>query len=292
MSDRRTFLKLACAAGVAGAPRPALAAAARRAAPGAKAVLVDTTLCVGCRGCEAACAERNGLPEPALAGEPRALDHRRTTAPNVFTVVNRGERLGPDGTQRFAKTQCLHCVDPACASACPVRAFEKTAAGPVVYNAERCIGCRYCMVACPFEVPKYEYDKAVPYVRKCDFCASRQADGLEPACVAACPSGALVFGERQALLDEAKRRIYGEPGRYAKHVFGEHEAGGTSWLYIGDVPLESLGLRTDVGPEPASSLTATALSGVPFVMTLWPPVLMGLYAFAHRGQAGKEDEHV
>jgi formate dehydrogenase iron-sulfur subunit len=293
MTDRRTFLKLACAAGAAAAPLPASAAAARGAAPGAKAVLVDTTLCVGCRGCEAACAEANGLPEPALAGDPRAFDARRSTEPAVFTVVNRGERLGPDGQPRFAKTQCQHCIDPACVSACPVRALEKEPGGPVVYHKERCIGCRYCMISCPFGVPKYEYAKAIPYVRKCTFCATRQAEGLPPACTEVCPSGALLFGDRAELLEEAKKRIYREGSGYQRRIYGEHEAGGTSWLYITDVPAETLGLRADVRDEPYPNLTRTALAGVPFVMTLWPPVLMGLYAFAHRrDEQGKEDEHV
>jgi Fe-S-cluster-containing dehydrogenase component len=278
--DRRRFLKLASAAGAAGALAPPAAAASFKAAAGARAVLVDTTLCIGCRSCEGACSEANGLPEPAMAGEERGLDLRRDTAPDVFTVVNRGSRLGRENALRYAKTQCLHCVAPACASACPVRALEKRASGPVVYHRDLCMGCRYCMVACPFGVPKYEYAKAVPYVRKCTFCADRQAKGQPPACTEACPSGALSFGEREQLLDVARTRIYQNPDRYVHHIYGEHEAGGTSWLYISDVPFESLGLRVDVGDEPYPALTAGALAGVPFVMTLVPPVLMGLYAFS------------
>ena len=293
--DRRTFLKVAAAAPLASVATPA-AAASLRAAPGAKGVLVDTTLCAGCRACEAACSEKNGLEEPASAGEPRALDHARLTSPDVFTVVNRATRTGKDGGARFVKTQCLHCVDPACASACPVRAMEKRSDGPVEYHAELCIGCRYCMIACPFGVHKYQYAKAVPYVRKCDFCAARQAKGQPPACAQVCPTGALLYGERDELLEIARTRIYQNPGTYVHHIYGENEVGGTSWLYIGDVPPESLGLPSDVRSEPYPRLTGTALSGVPFVMTLVPPLLMGIYAFS-KARAGdvaakqREDRH-
>jgi formate dehydrogenase iron-sulfur subunit len=285
--DRRTFLKVAAVTGaVAVCPREAAAAAAR----GARAVLVDTTLCIGCRGCEAACSEANRLPEPERAGDPAVFEARRETTPTAFTVVNRATVPGPDGEARYAKTQCLHCVDPGCASACPVRALEKTASGPVVYHAERCIGCRYCMVSCPFGVPRYEYDKAVPYVRKCSFCAERQAAGRPPACAEACPTGALLFGDREELLEVARTRIYSSPGRYAHHVYGEQEAGGTSWLYLADVSFESLGLRTDVADRPYPALTSGALAAVPFVMTLWPPVLMGLYGITHSARTAEAPE--
>ncbi len=292
--DRRTFLKVAGVAGATLLPASARAATTVGADANAMGVLVDTTLCIGCRGCEAACSEANGLPEPDRPGEDAVFDARRTTGTSVFTVVNRGGRPGADGSTRFAKTQCLHCVDPACASACPVRALEKTAAGPVVYHRNRCMGCRYCMVSCPFGVPKYEYEKAIPYVRKCTFCAERQAEGKLPACAEVCPSGALLFGKREELLETARRRIYQNPGAYVHEIYGEQEAGGTSWLYISDVPFESLGLEA-VRTSPYPELTKGALGAVPFVMTLWPPLLMGLYTFAKGRQKDaepdKEDTH-
>jgi ferredoxin len=160
-----------------------------------------------------------------------------------------------------------------------VAALEKTPEGPVVYNPERCIGCRYCMVACPFEIPKYEYEKAVPYVRKCSFCFSRVRQGQLPACVSACPMKALTFGKRKDLLEIAKTRIYQNPDRYVHHIYGEHEAGGTGVLYLSAVPFERLGFRTDIGTDAYPNLTWTFLSSVPFVLMLWPPFLMGLYAF-------------
>lgn len=256
-------------------------------------VLVDTTRCVGCRGCEAACAEANHLPSPPEGDQVMARP--RDTSTTAFTVVNRTD--APDGGDRFGKKQCLHCLAPACASACPVRALDKQPTGPVTYDASKCMGCRYCMVACPFDVPRYEYEALAPRVRKCTFCAPRQAQGLPPACVEACPSGALTFGRRHELLEEAKRRIYSTPDRYVHRVYGEHEAGGTSFLYVSDVPFERLALPAGVPEKPYPELVAGALGAPPMVMTLWPPLLMGLYAFSkrreevERGEHGKEEHH-
>lgn len=287
---RRGFFKIAAiGAGAAGAASASAAAApsVAEAAADGPSVLVDTTLCVGCRACEAACAESNHNPAPSEA--PDVFDRRRDTSTTAFTVVNKAE-----GAPRFAKRQCMHCIAPACASACPVRAMDKKPEGPVTYRADKCMGCRYCMLACPFEIPKYEYDSTAPRVRKCTFCAERQAAGLVPACVEVCPSGALTFGRRGEMLELAKTRIYTNPDRYVHHVYGEHEAGGTSWLYIGDVPFEKLSLRTGMPEVAYPGLVSGALGAPPFVMTLWPPLLMGLYAFSKRRESGgehKEDHH-
>jgi formate dehydrogenase iron-sulfur subunit len=286
---RRGFFKIAAVtAGAAGAST-AMASAAAEGSDG-PGVLVDTTRCVGCRACEAACAETNALPPPPA--EDAVMDKPRETSIDAFTVVNKTEKA--PGEPRFAKRQCLHCVSPGCASACPVRAMDKKPEGPVTYDASKCMGCRYCMVACPFEIPKYEYGALAPRVRKCSFCADRQAKGLRPACVEVCPSGALTFGRRSELLEAAKSRIYTNPDRYLHHVYGEHEAGGTSWLYLTDVPPEKLALRTGIPERPIPDLVQGALSAPPFVMTLWPPLLMGLYAFSNRraeAEGKKEDHH-
>jgi len=201
-------------------------------------------------------------------------------------------------------TRCVgcHACEAACASACPVKALEKQPTGPITYDASKCMGCRYCMVACPFDVPRYEYEALAPRVRKCTFCAPRQAKGLPPACAEVCPSGALTFGKRHELMEEAKRRIYGQPGRYLHKVYGEREAGGTSFIYISDVPFEKFGLPAGVPEKAYPALVAGALGAPPLVMTLWPPLLMGLYAFSKRREetaaedAGaqshdKEDHH-
>jgi Fe-S-cluster-containing dehydrogenase component len=281
--SRRTFFKIAGAAGAAGVvARPTTAAASALRTVNTPAVLVDATRCIGCRGCEAACSEANTLPEPALSGQDAVFSKRRTTDVSVYTVVNRGSADSNQGEARFVKTQCMHCLDPACASACLAKALEKTAAGPVVYHKERCLGCRYCMVACQFDVPKFEFGSPSPYISKCSFCAERQAQGQQPACASVCPSGALQFGHRADLIEEARARIYQNEGKYVHHVYGETEAGGTNWLYITDVPFESLGFRTDLGPTSPPELTRTALAAVPFVLTLWPPLLMGLYSFTKR----------
>jgi Fe-S-cluster-containing dehydrogenase component len=289
--NRRQLFKLAAAAG-AGAALPVgrtAKAALSRPSPDARAVLVDTTNCVGCRSCEMACAEANKLPEPASDVD---LASYRPTGPDQFTVVNQGTLKSPSGEDRFAKAQCMHCVEPACASGCVVRALEKTKNGPVIYHADRCLGCRYCMIACPFSVPKYQFTKAVPVVRKCTFCAERQAEGKPPACAEACPNGALTFGKRSELIEEAKKRVYGTPGKYVPKIYGEDEAGGTSWLYISDVPFESLRMPQGVVAKSYPEMADRALSAVPFVITLWPPLLMGLFAFNKRKEnVAKEEGH-
>jgi formate dehydrogenase iron-sulfur subunit len=305
--SRRTFFKVN-AAGAAALAVPGVASAAGAAAadPNARGVLIDTTLCVGCRSCEMACNEANGNPEPIEFGEDRVFETRRTTGTDSFTVVNRFRSTpagGGEATERFVKSQCMHCVTPACAAACPARALEKQPGGAVTYNGSRCLGCRYCMVACPFDVPKFEYEKPIPYVTKCTFCAERQAEGLPPACAEICPTGAITFGARADLLEEAKTRIYQNPDQYVKHVYGEDEAGGTSWLYITDVPFEQVGMPADLRTAPYPALADTALGAVPVVLTLWPPLLMGLYTFSRRRAeanghdgdnatiAAKEDRH-
>jgi len=276
--SRRTFFKVATVAGATGLAGGRLEASPQ-VVPGAalRSMLVDVTRCVGCRSCEAACAEAHGLPAPP----DDVPDGVRTTSTEAFTVVS--TFTPTDGREpRSVKRQCNHCLEPGCASACPVKAIEKTATGPVVYHEDRCIGCRYCMLACPFEMPKYEYEKAAPYVRKCEFCSERQAQGLPTACAEACPTGALTFGTREALIDEARLRIYQNPDRYVHHVYGEHEVGGLSWLYLSDRPFDEIGLRTDLGVHGFAELTQASLAAVPFVITLWPPFLMALYTFSQR----------
>ncbi len=281
--NRRKLLQAAGAAGAATLAGRALSSVTPASAgTGAMGVLVDTTRCVGCRACEAACSEANALPAPEKPGDPTVFASRRRTSPTSLTVVNKSTATGPSGETRWAKTQCMHCVTPACASGCVVKALEKTAAGPVVYHEDRCLGCRYCMIACPFGVPKYEYAKAAPLVKKCTFCAVRQAKGLPPACTEACRSGALTFGKRADLLEVAKTRIYQNPTKYIHEIYGESEAGGTSWLYISDVPFASLTLPQDVAKKSYPEMADGALSAVPFVVTLWPPLLMGLYTFSKR----------
>lgn len=249
------------------------------------AVLVDTTKCMGCRMCELACAKQNELPEP----EPKVdFSVRRRTDDARFTVVNRYETS--KGTVHV-KTQCFHCLTPACASACLTRAMHKTSDGPVVWRGDKCMGCRYCMVSCPFDVPKFEYFSANPRIRKCQMCFSRLSEGEVPACVAGCPAGATSFGTRAEMIEEGNRRIWAEPDKYVHRIWGEREVGGTSWLYLASVPFEEIGLRTDVGDEAVPALTKEFLYAVPFVITLVPPLLLGL-SEATRDRSGEPREEV
>jgi len=242
----------------------------------AMGVLVDTTLCVGCRSCEEACNEANHLPQPEKPFyDESVLKEHRDTSTTAYTVVN---RYTPEpGVEITRKQQCMHCLEPACSSACIIRAMEKQALGPVTYRDDLCIGCRYCMVACPFNAPKFEYDKAAPLVKKCSFCFARQKEGKAPACVEACPMGALKYGPRDQLLEEARTRIYTKPDEYIHHIYGEHEAGGTSWLYLAAVPFEQLGLPGNLGKKAYPEFTLGAMGVVPMVVILWPALLMGLH---------------
>ncbi len=261
-----------------------------------KAMLVDVTRCIGCRGCQVACKSWNELPANKTAFSETGSNPRYLDASN-FTRVLFLESPAPGGAVRwsFVKRQCMHCLEPACASACPVGALEKLATGPVVYRDDRCIGCRYCMLACPFQIPKYQWNARVPYVRKCGFCADRQALGKKPACVATCPGEALRFGERDELLAEARRRMEASPGRYAREIYGERIAGGTSTLYLSAVPFQELGLqhrgfRTDLGDSAVGQASQAWMSGVPWVAVAVGALSTGLYHLNQRRDQVKKQE--
>ncbi|MDI6631995.1 MAG: 4Fe-4S dicluster domain-containing protein [Bacillota bacterium] len=211
-----------------------------------KAVLVDLLKCIGCRSCQVACKQWNNLPATATTftntrDNPPALGRTTWTR-----VEHKFIEYGSAVAYRFVKRQCMHCLDPACVEACFMKVLKKTPEGPVIVASDKCIGCYYCQVACPFEIPQYEWTSGVPRVQKCRFCYEpggaydRLGQGLKPACVQACTTGALKFGERAELLAEAQRRINTDP-RYVRHIYGEEDQGGTSWLYISDVPFAELG---------------------------------------------------
>lgn len=232
-----------------------------------KGILYDATLCVGCRLCEKACAERNKLAYDDTVASREALSEYKLT-----TIVTRGDK--------FLRRLCMNCQDPACASVCPVAALRKTALGPVIYDEARCMGCRYCMLACPFSVPKYEWSKLLPRVRKCDMCADRVAAGRQTACAEACPTGATKFGERDDLIAEAKDRIAKAPDQYLNHIYGLEEAGGTSVLLLSSVPFESFGLHTP--KEPLPMLTYRVLSRLPDIVSLGGVLLGGVWWITSR----------
>lgn len=248
------------------------------------AILFDATQCVGCLECEAACAKENGLPYDEEIAKVKKTSETKLTYVAVSSA----------GEEKYMRRLCMHCDDPACVSVCPVRALEKTAAGPVTYDASKCMGCRYCMVACPFGIPKYEWSKAVPTVKKCILCADRVAAGKQTACAEACPTGATTFGDRPLLLVEAHKRIDENPLQYVNHVYGETDAGGTNVLMLSSVRFEQFGLPMNLGSQALPQLTESVLSHVPDVVTLGSAVLGGVYWITHRrdivAAAENEDE--
>jgi len=261
--------------------------------PGSFGVLHDTTRCIGCRKCEQACNVVNELPAPDKAFDDLAvLEEKRRTSGDTYTVVNRFEQ-DQGRLPTFVKTQCNHCLEPACASVCFVKAFSKDKTGAVTYDASLCVGCRYCMVACPFNIPAYEYDEAfTPRVMKCTLCKPRIEKGQLPGCVESCPKEALTFGPRTQLIKEARRRIDRFPDRYVDHVYGETEMGGTSWLYLSGQPFGEIGMREDLGITPAPSLTAGPLAAVPIVVGLWPVLLTGIWAISRRKDQLADQERI
>jgi len=205
-------------------------------------VLIDTTVCIGCRRCEFACKKAHDIP----AGNEQDYNDRsvfetlRRPSDDALTVVNEfKDEENP--LPLNAKVQCMHCDHPACVSACIVGAFSKEENGSVIWDTNKCIGCRYCLVACPFQVPAFEYEKAIePRIMKCDFCFERTKEGKLPACVEICPMEVLTYGKRYDLVKLAHKKINDNPERYIDHVYGEHEVGGTSWMYLADREFEKL----------------------------------------------------
>ncbi|MFC1584263.1 4Fe-4S dicluster domain-containing protein [Fibrobacterota bacterium] len=216
-------------------------------------ILTDITKCIGCHKCVEGCAKTNKLGKhiPIPQHAPDGLGANRWTS-----IINR-----PDN--HYVRKQCRHCLHPACVSACIVGALQKDPNGPVFYEKRKCMGCRYCMMACPYGIPKYEWDTPVPYIKKCTMCYERVKEGKQPGCTKACPTEATIFGDRDELLKEARRRIKAEPQKYINRVFGEFEVGGTSVLYLSDIPLDFLGWKDHLGKEPLPDLTWHALKNVP-----------------------------
>jgi Fe-S-cluster-containing dehydrogenase component len=303
---RRRALRVLAGTGAAGAiavaAAPAHAARARQPVPPeAMGMLYDTTLCIGCKACVVACREANDLePDRSPDGLHHAPLDLNAKTKNVIKLYREGDRAS------FMKAQCMHCLDPACAAACMIGALKKDeTTGIVGYDPQYCVGCRYCQISCPFGVPKFEFDKAVPKIVKCELCRHRVGDakletdggfsrysrGHGPACCEVCPRGAVIYGKREELLAEAKRRLAANPGAYVPKVYGETEAGGTQVLYLSHVPFEKLGLP-DCGPRGVPHTAYTIQEGL-YKGFIAPVVLygaLGAVLWRNRRQAGKEVE--
>ena len=277
--DRRKFLKVAAVTGAAVAAVPtAVEARERRVAPpDARGMLYDATKCIGCKTCVVACKQANNMPiddremGDGLYDAPTDLNARTK---NIIKLYREGERIS------YMKAQCMHCVDPSCINACMMGSLKKREYGVVTWHGERCTGCRYCGIACPYGVPKYEYEKAWPKVVKCELCAEREGKPFQPACCEVCPREAVIAGNYTDLLAEAKRRLAANPDRYEPKVFGETDGGGTQVLYLSaaGVPFDKLGLP-DLGPEPVPQLQQVIQHGI-YQGAVIPVALLAVFAGA------------
>ena len=245
--SRRELFQSIGAASAAVIARGASAAEKHTAPANALGLLYDTTVCIGCKACVGACTAANGLePDTALSGGiwQMPVDLNPQTK-NIIQLY----RSNDGGESSFIKRQCMQCVDPACASACPFSALSKGKFGIVEWEPSRCIGCRFCEISCPFDVPRFEWAKFNPKIVKCELCRHRLPQGLQPACTEVCPVSAVIFGTREELLREAHRRIDAHPGKYYQNrIYGEHDLGGTQVVYLSHVPFAKLGLP-EVGDE-------------------------------------------
>ena len=280
--DRRVFFKVLGATGLALAiGKKASASSARKSEVEFNGVLYDSTRCVGCRTCEYECATAHGLPAPT-----DKIEAVRKTNETCNTVVN---TFQTSKGEVYIKRQCMHCNEPACGAACLTQAMHKNETGAVTWDGDKCMGCRYCMVSCPYDIPKFEFLNTNPKIQKCDMCFDRQTKGEKPTCVTNCPNDALMYGKRRDLIKEARRRIYEKPELYVDHIYGEREVGGTGWLYLSPVPFEELGMNTTLQQSSYPALTKGFLYSVPSVDLLLPPLLLGIYAATKNNHSNEEE---
>ena len=294
--SRRKFLTISMLAGGAALAAPSRATALQEFEgwPDGYGMLTDFTACVGCRSCEKACNEANNMPAPDKPYEDGSVfEENRWPTAKTYTVVNRYENTKDPAKPLYRKIQCNHCLEPACATACPIHAYTKTPEGAVIYNEDLCFGCRYCVVACPFNIPGYDYESALePKIVKCILCHDRIKEGKLPACAEACPAGAITFGKRADLLKIARKRITDNPEKYINHIYGEKEVGGTSWLYLSGVPFEQLGFPTNLPKKAPIELTKSYLSSIPVIFTTFPAIFGLLYAATHHREPGNDENNI
>ncbi len=289
--SRRSALKIvgaASAAAAVAAPGEADARVGRQPNADDYGLLVDAVRCVGCRACVGKCKESNGKPADVRTIGGVAYDAPVDLNAQTLTVIKRWTAEKEAG---FVKAQCMHCVDPACASVCMMKALHKGEHGVVEYDVTKCVGCRYCQVACPFNVPKFEWASVTPRIVKCELCRHRFKDGKGPACAEVCPRDAVTFGKRGALLAEARQRLAARPEVYQQRVYGETDGGGTNVLYLSPVSFDTLGLPA-LGDEPAPALSETIQGGI-YQGFATPLVLLGalsVVTWRNRRSATTEEE--
>lgn len=334
MTTRRDFLKRAvtgaAGAAIAGAGATAsgtaLARETHKVPPGGLGLLYDATLCVGCKACVAACKQANANP-PEFNTVDHLWDTPLDTSGYTFNIIKmyrNGTMETKDAEKNgyaFMKSSCLHCADPSCVSACPVSAMTKhPVTGIVEYNPDKCIGCRYCVAACPFGIPKYQYDDPLGRIGKCELCHHRHQDGRYSACAEVCPTGATLFGKTSDLLAEARRRLALKPGEittyprgrlgaapapnvnwrvepdqtyegvvasYQQHIYGEKEYGGTQVLKLSGVPFEKVGMPKL--PPYSSAATSETIQHTLYGGLIMPVAVLGALAWVAKRNV-KADE--
>lgn len=281
--NRRDFLKTMGVAGLSLVAGDLIADTSEEREVEFYGILYDATRCVGCQTCETVCAEVNNLAEPEGYPDPEVV---RKTDDKHRTVVN---AINTESGEIYYKSQCMHCNEPACVAACLTKAMYKTKEGPVIWREEKCMGCRYCMLSCPFDVPKFEYNSSNPKIVKCTMCYERISEGGIPACAENCPAEAITFGKRRDLIKEAHKRISENPDMYFNGIYGSETAGGTSFLYLSPVPFEELGMKTDIQNESYPALTKGFLFAVPKVFVLLPPVLLAIYEATKKNKLNEKE---
>lgn len=320
--NRRTFLKVTVASGAltafsAGEVEAAWQREPKQLPPKAVGMLYDSTLCIGCKACVVACKRANDQP-PDIAADQQSWNSGTWDSPqdisgktlNVIKVYTNGKKTQKDSEidgYAFMKRHCLHCIDPSCVSVCPVSAMQKNPdTGIVTHNPKACIGCRYCVLGCPFAVPQFEYDTPFPQIHKCQFCYHLQAAGKLPACCDVCPTGASLFGDVRDLREEAKRRLAAKPGEiyhfprgklggdrpgheakianYQNHFYGDKEVGGTQVIYLAGVSYDKLGLPTKV-PNYSYATLSEGIQHTLYKGMMGPAALLGgLLLMAYRNR--------
>lgn len=231
-----------------------------------KGLLIDTTKCIGCRGCQTSCKQWNNLPaeETEFFGGD-VYQNPANLSGATYSLVKYHELVENNKFKNiiYRRVQCQHCFEPACASACLVSALKKNDNGPVTWDKSKCIGCRYCMLACPYNVPKYEWSSINPAIRKCTLCYDRIKEGLIPACAKTCPTKTIIFGDRDELLKTAEKRLKESPGKYYQHIYGKEEVGGTCVLNISGAPLELLDYPEQLTTESLGNRGASTMKAIP-----------------------------